>query len=106
MTGETHIAGAPRCQCQCGWSSIKEQTALELIADVERRYPEEWLAFVIPRDEDQYAPEHGFLIAHSDNDSEVWDTITHIPHTQLVHVYFNGTLATYLKWLDQQGINR
>jgi hypothetical protein len=73
---------------------------VEPIALVEQRHPNEWLAFVIPPGEDEYAPEQGMLVVHSTDDQEVWDAVNRITFNQVVHVYFNGPLDTYLAALD------
>ena len=88
------------CECGCPYTAMHERGCVEDIVDVEQRYPDEWLGFVIPPDEDEFAPERGMLIVHSVNDEEVWDAITRVTHNQVVHVYFNGTLDKYLQWTD------
>jgi hypothetical protein len=77
-----------------------ERGRVEPIAEVERRHPGEWLAFVIPPGEDEFAPEQGMLVVHSTDDSEVWDAVQRITFNQVVHVYFNGPLDDYLAWAD------
>jgi hypothetical protein len=77
-----------------------ERGRVEPIAEVERRHPGEWLAFVIPPGEDEFAPERGMLVVHSTDDSEVWDAVQRITFNQVVHVYFNGPLDDYLAWAD------
>lgn len=74
--------------------------ALERIAVVEQRHPDEWLAFLIPVGEDEYRPEYGILIAHSTNDNEVWHTVGQLPNYPIVHAYFNGSFEAYLMWLN------
>ena len=73
---------------------------VEAIRLVEQRYPNEWLAFVIPPGEDEYAPDRGMLVVHSADDSEVWDAVDRITHNQVVHVYFNGDVDTYMHWVE------
>lgn len=75
-----------------------ERGRTELIAEVEQRYPNQWLAFVIPPGEDEFAPEHGMLVVHSMDDNEVWDAVGRITFNQVVHVYFNGSDAAYNVW--------
>lgn len=89
------------CDCGCPYTGMREKGRVELIAEVEQHYPEEWLAFVIPPGEDEFAPEHGMLIVHSTDDREVWDAVTRITHNQVVHVYYNGSLEHYLEWVEQ-----
>lgn len=75
-----------------------ERGRVELIAEVERSHPDQWLAFVIPPGEDEYAPERGMLVAYSSDDNEVWDAVNQITFNQVVHVYYNGSLERYLEW--------
>lgn len=95
-----HTTNGTGCACGCPYSTMHEQGRVEYIVDVEQRYPNEWLGFVIPPGEDEFAPERGMLIVHSVDDNEVWDAIARVTHNQVVHVYFNGTLDTYLEWAD------
>lgn len=96
----THEGCGVNCDCGCPYTGMEERGHVESIADVERRYPEEWLAFVIPPGEDEYAPERGMLVVHSTDDTEVWDAVARITHNQVVHVYFNGSMETYLDWAE------
>lgn len=91
------------CGCGCPYTGMEERGRVEMIADVERRYPAEWLAFVIPPTEDEFAPERGMLVVHSADDEEVWNAVAQITYNQVVHVYYNGTLEHYLAWADQVG---
>jgi hypothetical protein len=91
----------PNCTCGCPYTGMEERGRVEEIIDVEQRYPNEWLAFVIPPTEDEYAPERGMLVVHGADDTEVWDAVAKITHNQIVHVYFNGSLDEYLDWADQ-----
>lgn len=95
----THGDCGINCTCGCPYTAMVEKGRVELIAEVERRYPNEWLAFVLPPGEDEFAPESGMLVVHGDED-EVWDAVALVTHNQTVHTYFNGTLDTYLAWLD------
>ena len=79
------------CTCGCPYTAMVEKGRVELIAEVERRYPEQWLGFVIPPGEDEFRPERGMLVVYSTSDDEVWDAINQVTHNQIVHVYFNGT---------------
>jgi hypothetical protein len=92
----------PNCSCGCPYTGLAQSGKLELIAEVEQRYPDEWLAFVIPPGEDEFAPEQGLLVVHSPDDGEVWDAVARITHNQVVHVYFNGALDYYLAWAAAQ----
>jgi hypothetical protein len=90
----------PNCTCGCPYTGMEERGRVELIAEVEQRYPNKWLAFVIPPGEDEYAPERGMLVVYGDTDDEVWDAVARITHNQVVHVYYNGSLESYLAWAD------
>jgi len=90
----------PNCSCGCPYTGMEARGTVESIASVEGRYPDEWLAFVIPPGEDEFAPERGMLVVHSHDDQEVWDAVSRITQNQVVHVYFNGALATYLAWAE------
>jgi hypothetical protein len=97
----THDSCGTDCNCGCPYTSMEEKGRVELIVDVERRYPEEWLAFVIPPGEDDFAPERGMLVVHSVSDDEVWDAVGRITHNQVVHVYYNGKIDSYMEWAEQ-----
>jgi len=98
-TGD-HSSCGPDCGCGCPYTGMLEKGRAELIAAVEARYPSEWLAFVIPPGEDEYAPERGMLVVHSPSDDEVWAAVQRITFNQVVHVYFNGPLDTYMEWAE------
>jgi hypothetical protein len=83
---------------------MEDRGNIEPIMVVEQRHPNEWLAFVIPPGEDEYAPERGMLVVHSTNDDEVWAAVERITHNQVVHVYYNGDLATYMEWAEAQHV--
>ena len=97
----THDSCGVNCDCGCPYTAMEERDNVELIAHVEQRYPEEWLAFVIPPGEDEFAPERGMLVVHSIDDEEVWNAVARITHNQVVHVYYNGKLDSYLDWVEQ-----
>ncbi|NJP04932.1 MAG: hypothetical protein HC837_04530 [Chloroflexaceae bacterium] len=84
------------CQGECRGGGIP----VYAVTDIERCYPGEWLALLLPPGEDQYQPEHGILVAHSRSDSDVWQTVMTIPDQHLIHVYFNGTWDMYWQWAD------
>ena len=91
------------CDCGCPYTAMVERGNVEWIADVERRYPGEWLAFVIPPEEDEFAPERGMLVVHSTDDNEVWDAVNRITHNQVVQVYFNGVFDdSYIEWANSE----
>ena len=86
----THEACGVDCNCGCPYTGMVEKGRVELIAEVEQRHPEQWLGFVIPPGEAEFAPERGMLVVYSDSDDEVWDAISQVTHNQIVHVYYNG----------------
>ena len=91
------------CDCGCPYTAMEDRGNVEWIADVEQRYPNEWLGFVIPPGEDEFAPERGMLVVHSTDDCEVWDAINRVTHNQIVQVYFNGVLdERYLEWASSE----
>jgi hypothetical protein len=97
---DEHSSCGVDCDCGCPYTGMIERGRVELIAEVEQRHPGEWLAFVIPPGEDEYAPEQGMLVVHSRNDEEVWEAVARITFNQVVHVYYNGSLAAYLDWAE------
>lgn len=98
-THNDHAACGGNCDCGCPYSGLHHR--VEGIAEIERRYPNQWLGLVIPAGEDDYAPEYAMLVVHSDNDNEVWDAVQSITFNQVVHVYFNGDLDAYLTWAER-----
>ncbi len=91
------------CDCGCPYTAMEERGHVEWIAEIEARYPGEWLGLVIPPEEDEFAPERGYLIVHSLDDCEVWDAINRVTHNQIVQVYFNGALdEDYLTWAESE----
>ena len=99
MSCGTHESCGTNCNCGCPYTGMEAKGRVELIVEVERRYPEEWLGFVIPPGEDEFAPERAMLVVHSDSDDEVWDAVARITHNQIVHVYYNGKLDPYAEML-------
>jgi len=81
-----------------------ERGRVEPIAEVERRHPGQWLAFVIPPGEDEFTPERGMLVAYSHDDNEVWDAVNRVTFNQVVHVYFNGTPDQFAAWAEAEPI--
>lgn len=89
------------CDCGCPYTGMEERGKVELLSDVERRFPNEWLGLVIPPDEDEFEPVRGMLVVHSADDNEVWDAINRVTANQVVHVYYNGLLDdNYLAWSE------
>jgi hypothetical protein len=102
-TGD-HSSCGPDCGCGCPYTGMVERGRVEPIAEVERRHPGQWLAFVIPPGEDEFAPERGMLVAYSPDDNEVWDAVGRITFNQVVHVYFNGSATEYAAWAGAEGV--
>jgi hypothetical protein len=96
----SHEGCGVNCTCGCPYTGMNERGLVESIPVVEQRYPDEWLAFVLPPGEDEFAPERGMLVVHSTDEDEVFEAITKITHNQIVHVYYNGALEDYLAWAD------
>ena len=85
MSCGTHESCGIDCNCGCPYTGMEAKGRVELIAEVERRYPEEWLGFVIPPGEDEFAPERAMLVVHSDSDDEVLGIHIIGPHaTELI----------------------
>jgi len=79
-----------------------ERGRVEPVALFDQRYPGQWLALVIPPGEDEEHPEQAMLGAYSTDPDEVWDAVSRITFNQVVHVYFNGSLADYLAWAEAE----
>jgi hypothetical protein len=88
------------CTCGCPYTGMEARGLVESIYAVEQRYPNSWLAFVLPPGEDEYAPERGMLIAYGADEAEVFGAAARVTFNQVVHVYYNGTLEDYLVWAD------
>ena len=70
---------------------MTEIEQLPLIEEIARIFPNEWLAFIIPPEEDDdYEPAQGKLIAHSPNPDEIYDAVNIVLWNQHVYIYFNG----------------
>ena len=79
------------CDCGCPYNSMTEVEALPLIETVAEMFPNEWLAFIVPpAEDDDYAPVHGKLVAHSPTPDEVHDAVNTVLWNQCVYVFFNG----------------
>ncbi len=96
----SHDSCGVNCTCGCPYTGMEARGLVEPIAQAEQRHPNQWLAFVIPPGEDEYAPERGMLVVHSHEPDEVFDAVARITHNQVVHVYYNGRLDDYLDWAD------
>lgn len=63
------------------------------LATLKAQYPNEWLAVIIPEDEDRYDPQRGHLIAHNPDKSVVWQRVLDLPVDEDIYVFFNGPVA-------------
>lgn len=91
------------CNCGCPYTAMTERGNTEWIAEIEARYPDEWLGLVIPPEEDEYAPERAMLVVHSADDNEVWDAMNRVTHNQIIHVYYNGCNdEAYARWAETE----
>lgn len=83
------------CDCECPYNTMTEVEQLPLIEEIAKIFPNEWLAFITPpAEDDDYAPIHGKLIAHSPNPNEVYDAVNTVLWNQHVFIYFNGDFET------------
>ena len=73
---------------------LRAETEVKDLADLKTRYPDEWLAILIPEGEDRYSPRRGRLIAHSPDRSFVWQQVNSLPASEDIYVFLNGPVAT------------
>jgi hypothetical protein len=79
------------CDCGCPYKEMSEADTLPLIDMIAQHFPDEWLAFIVPPEEDDDPiPLHGKLIAHSTNFDDVNDAVMTVLWNQCVYVFFNG----------------
>ncbi|RME73202.1 MAG: hypothetical protein D6784_12280 [Chloroflexi bacterium] len=79
------------CDCGCPYTGMSQPEQLPRIETIARIFPNEWLAFIIPPEEDdEFEPVHGKLVAHSPNPDEVYDAVNAVLWNQCVYVFFNG----------------
>lgn len=97
-TGD-HDCG-PNCACGCPYTGMEQRGLVEDVRAIEARYPDQWLALVIPPGEDEYYPEHAMLVAYGGDEDEVFDAAQKVTFNQVLHVYYNGSLVEYLRWAD------
>jgi hypothetical protein len=70
---------------------MSEVDTLPLIDTIAQLFPNEWLAFIVPPEEDDDpVPVHGKLVAHSLDFDEVQDAVLTVLWNQCVYVFFNG----------------
>ena len=63
---------------------------MEFVAELRRRYPNEWIAVRLGPGGDRYRPERGYLLAHSPDREEVWQAVMRMASGQEAHVFFNA----------------
>ena len=79
------------CDCGCPYNDMAEAETLPLIDTIARHFPDEWLAFIVPPEEDDDPiPLHGKLVAHSPSFDDVHDAVLTVLWNQCVYVFFNG----------------
>ena len=98
-TGD-HSTCGPNCDCGCPYTGMSERGKIEDVRGIEARYPDQWLAMVIPPGEDEYHPELAMLVAYGDAEDEVFDAAQQVTFNQVLHVYYNASLESYLAWAD------
>lgn len=82
------------CDCGCPYNTMTEVEYLPLIEEIAKIFPDEWLAFIVSRSEDEeLTPMHGKLVAHSPHPNEVYDAVNTVLWNQHVYVFFNGDFA-------------
>jgi len=73
--------------------SLQTEAKMQSLADLEARYPNEWLAIIVPEGEDRYHPQRGYLITHGPDRAAVWQQVADLPMSEAVYVFFNGPVA-------------
>lgn len=80
---------------------MDQRGLVEDVVVIEQRFPNSWLAIVIPPGEDEYHPDRGMLVAYGDDENEVFDAAQRVTFNQVLHVYFNGSHDAYMQWLNK-----
>ncbi len=79
------------CDCDCSYAGMAQAENLPLIEDLAAIFPNEWLAFIVsPAEDDDPAPTHGKLVAHSPHPDEIFDAVNTVLWNQCVYTFFNG----------------
>jgi hypothetical protein len=79
------------CDCGCPYNDMSEIETLPLIDTIAQNFQGEWLAFIVPPEEDDDPiPLHGKLVAHSVDFDDVHDAVLTVLWNQCVYVFFNG----------------
>jgi hypothetical protein len=83
------------CDCGCPYKSMSEVESLPLIAAITEHFPNEWLAFIVPPEEDDDPlPVHGKLVAHSPSFDDVQDAVLTVLWNQCIYVFYNGEVES------------
>ena len=83
------------CDCGCPYKEMSESETLPLIAAIVEHFPNEWLAFIVPPEEDDdLLTVHGKLVAHSSNLDDVHDALLTVLWNQCVYVFYNGDVES------------
>jgi hypothetical protein len=81
---------------------MSEVESLPLIAAITEHFPDEWLAFIVPPEEDDDPlPVHGKLVAHSPSFDDVQDAVLTVLWNQCVYVFYNGDADSQMSNLQQ-----
>jgi len=79
------------CDCDCTYGSMSEPEVLPRIEEIAALFPDEWLAFIVPpAEDDDPAPTHGRLVAHSPHPDAIFDAANAVLWNQCVYTFFNG----------------
>ena len=79
------------CDCGCPYQGMSKADTLPLIDTIAGHFPNEWLAFIVPPEEDDDPlPLHGKLVAHSPSFDDIHDAILTVLWNQCVYLFFNG----------------
>jgi hypothetical protein len=83
------------CDCGCPYKEMSVADTLPLIEAITVHFPNEWLAFIVPPEEDDdLMPVHGKLVAHSPSLDDVHDAILTVLWNQCVYVFYNGDVES------------
>ena len=88
------------CDCGCPYKEMSQADTLPLIQNIAELFSDEWLAFIVPGEEDDDPlPVHGKLVAHSPSLDDVQDAVLTVLWNQCVYVFFNGDVEAQLESL-------
>ena len=73
---------------------LRTESKVHDITDLESQFPNEWLAILLPENEDRYNPMRGHLIAHGPDKSVVWKQVGDLSTSDDVYVFFNGPIVS------------